>query len=602
MIFAKDHKTLDMFDPLARFGPHRRERLEKSWARLFREEILPELPVHKLRPFFSESKGAPTKDLYAMLGIALLQQMHDLTDEETIDRVAFDLKWHFALNLSEGKAGDVYVCPKTLWTLRHLLSGNGLSGLIFQTATEKLAKLFSIDPSRQRLDSIHIFSNMRHLGRIGLFVRVIRTFLVNLKRQHKALFDALPQEVTEKFLRKSSESVFSMVKPSESGKTLSSLGDDLFFLARRFREEKAVSEMTSYRLLCRCLAEQCVVEDAGSATEKVRVKPNAEVDSDSLQNPSDPDATYSGHKGQGYQAQIMETYSPSPSAESDTAAGVESAGAGDAPGLRLITHLAVEQAHQSDAHALIPAIASAKDRGLAPMEVLADSLYGSEKNIEQATAMGTEVVAPVPGGEGKGSKSSSLSEFTLTDDGGIANCPMGHAPLEDVARGNHREAVFAVEHCFGCPRKKDCPIRSVRNGYGFSYDRKQVKMARRRAREKTTVFRDRYRYRSGVESTMSELDRKTGVKRLRVRGMTAVRYCVTLKILGLNIFRTAAWSARNVGNTGPRGEKSARNDAICPVGAAISGILRLVRLLACRLLDHPAPFPGWRRIAFSGGC
>lgn len=43
---------------------------------------------------------------------------------------------------------------KTLWTLRHLLSGNDLSGLIFQTATEKLAKLFSIDPSWQRLDSV----------------------------------------------------------------------------------------------------------------------------------------------------------------------------------------------------------------------------------------------------------------------------------------------------------------------------------------------------------------------------------------------------------------------------------------------------------------
>ena len=109
MIFANDHKTRDMFDPLARFGPHRKERLKRSWARLFREEILPELPVHKLRPFYSEKKGAPTKDLYAMMGIALLQQMHDTTDEETIDRVAFDLKWHFALNLCEGKAGDVYV-------------------------------------------------------------------------------------------------------------------------------------------------------------------------------------------------------------------------------------------------------------------------------------------------------------------------------------------------------------------------------------------------------------------------------------------------------------------------------------------------------------
>jgi hypothetical protein len=70
------------------------------------------------------------------------------------------------------------------------------------------------------------------------------------------------------YLRHSSESVFSMVKPSESGKTLSCLGEDLFFLARRFREEQAVSEMTSNRLLCHCLAEQCMVEDGGTEGEK----------------------------------------------------------------------------------------------------------------------------------------------------------------------------------------------------------------------------------------------------------------------------------------------------------------------------------------------
>jgi hypothetical protein len=40
----------------------------------------------------------------------------------------------------------------------------------------------------------------------------------------------------------------------------------------------------------------------------VAVKPAKEVASDSLQNPSDPDATYDGHKGQGYQVQVMETY------------------------------------------------------------------------------------------------------------------------------------------------------------------------------------------------------------------------------------------------------------------------------------------------------
>ena len=40
----------------------------------------------------------------------------------------------------------------------------------------------------------------------------------------------------------------------------------------------------------------------------VELKKNKEISSDSLQNPSDPDATYSGHKGQGFQIQVIETF------------------------------------------------------------------------------------------------------------------------------------------------------------------------------------------------------------------------------------------------------------------------------------------------------
>jgi hypothetical protein len=38
---------------------------------------------------------------------------------------------------------------------------------------------------------------------------------------------------------------------------------------------------------------------------------------------------------------------------------------------------------------------------------------------------------------------------------------------------------------------------------------------------------------------MSQYDRLTGVKRLRVRGFKAVRYCATLKAAGLNLLRAA---------------------------------------------------------------
>ena len=81
---------------------------------------------------------------------------------------------------------------------------------------------------------------------------------------------------------------------------------------------------------------------------------------------------------------------------------------------------------------------------------------------------------------------------------------------------------------------------TVRNGYGFSYDRKQVKMAKHCAREKTAQFRNRYRFRAGVEGTFSAPDRLTGIKHLRVRGMPAIRFAVVLKVLRLNLLRAAA--------------------------------------------------------------
>ena len=57
--------------------------------------------------------------------------------------------------------------------------------------------------------------------------------------------------------------------------------------------------------------------------------------------------------------------------------------------------------------------------------------------------------------------------------------------------------------------------------------------------ESTDDFIDAYRSRAGVEATMNEYNTLTGVKRLRVRGSKAVRYCATLKAAGLNLLRAA---------------------------------------------------------------
>ena len=69
--------------------------------------------------------------------------------------------------------------------------------------------------------------------------------------------------------------------------------------------------------------------------------------------------------------------------------------------LNLITHVEVERAHESEANALIPAIESAQEKELAPKSLLADSLYGSDENIETAKEKGVDVISPPMGSEKK---------------------------------------------------------------------------------------------------------------------------------------------------------------------------------------------------------
>jgi len=530
MIHTRDHKTAYLFDPWHFLGEKRRKLMDMSWAALFRAHILCELPVNKVAPFFNETFGRPTKELYTALGALLLQQTHDLTDEETVSQLAFNLQWHYALDIVDESDEAKYLCAKTLWNMRDLVVENHLDEVLFERTTEVLARVFNVDTSVQRIDSVHIKSNMRRLGRIGIFVKTIHTFLINLKRNHQELLEALAQDLVERYLQDKALSCFSLIKPSEAQKTLETVSGDLFHLVQRFAEHAQVSSMYSYATMVRVLKEHCEIKAEDSGPAQLRVKASREIPSDSLQNPSDPDATYDGHKGQGYQVQVMETYcTHEDEQERDKT-------------LNLITHVEVQRACESDAHALLPALESAIERGLAPTRVLADSVYGSDENSEKAEAMGVEVISPTMGAEKD--ETLSLSEFSLSEKGKIMACPQGHTPVK-VKHKKHRYTVaFDSSHCMHCPLREACPVKPGKKHHYLRYEDKTMRIATRRAKEHTPEFKDKYRWRAGIEATMSEYDRTTGVKRVRVRGFPAVRYCATLKAIGVNLFRATA--VRNV--------------------------------------------------------
>ncbi len=522
MITVNDHQTLRLFDPWDYLGPKRRKLLDTSWSGVFREYLLEKLPVEKVAKHFDEVMGRPSKELYTAIGTLILQQLCDLSDPEVIRAVAFNIDWHYALDITDESDAGKYISERTLRTYRRILIKEGLDRVLFETLTDTLIKAFDVDTTKQRLDSTLIQSNMRKLGRIRIFANTIRKFLKKLRRTHRDLFDTLLESwFSDRYLAKESEGCFSQVKPSEASRTLEGLSEDLLYLVELFSSHDRVSRLSEYRLLKRVLGEQCRVSCSGTDT-KVEIKPPKEVPTNSLQNPSDPDAGYDSHKGQGFKVQIMETYQTEKQDDKKP---------------DLITHVEVKPAHEHDAKAIQPAIDSTQERKCCPEELTCDTLYGSDENVQEAATKGVAVIAPVKGP--KNSPDIGLKGFRFDEETNfVVSCPEGHKPLKvNRTRKKRISARFNKNICKACPRYKNCSVYLKKKAAFLYYDDKVARLAMRRSFEETKEFKDKYRWRAGIEATMSHYKIDVGGDRLTVRYLNNVRFAVMLKTLGLNILR-----------------------------------------------------------------
>ena len=104
----------------------------------------------------------------------------------------------------------------------------------------------------------------------------------------------------------------------------------------------------------------------------------------------------------------------------------------------------------------------------------------------------------------------------------------------------------------GMPRKEPLPSagrqarRAIKHDGQFArfqYTPTRAENQKRRLHERSDTFREIYRWRAGIEATMSRLKHQINLAHLRVRGMPAMRYTVNLRALGLNIRRCAAVQA-----------------------------------------------------------
>ena len=117
--------------------------------------------------------------------------------------------------------------------------------------------------------------------------------------------------------------------------------------------------------------------------------------------------------------------------------------------MNLIIYAETERACQSDAKAQIPAIESAEEREPGAKAVSADSLYGSDDNIEATKSKGVEVVAPTMGA-GK-SMPVTPADFEFADDGHVVSCPAGNKSEKSDVNDDRFIQGFCPVTCAGCP-------------------------------------------------------------------------------------------------------------------------------------------------------
>jgi hypothetical protein len=137
----------------------------------------------------------------------------------------------------------------------------------------------------------------------------------------------------------------------------------------------------------------------------------------------------------------------------------------------------------------------------------------------------------------------TLDDFAYNETTGVVDaCPMSHVPVKserDSEKQKTRVEMSAV-FCASCPLVAKCPVQRRKGHYVLEFTDQQRRTASRRAEQETDVFRDRYRKRSGIESTNSGLKNRLGLGRLRVRGRGSVFRVIQHKLAGWNLLRGVA--------------------------------------------------------------
>jgi len=544
-MFKKTNPQQNLFSVDTQLSEGLRNRLRNSWAHLFKIEILPILfkNEEKFSVLYGET-GRPNFSVARVLGLCLLQEYNNLTDQQALDSFGFDTRWRYALDVDDDQA---YLSRRSLVEFRRRLADKDpemtLIRGIFEKISVRAIKKLNLSTSHQRLDSTLVVSNIRTRGRLDLFSNTIILFIKTLDKNR---FSQIPQNI-QRWYEREPEGWFGLPRDQHKAK-LEQLARYVHKLINIFKNDKEVTSTEQYQLLVRLFNEQCEIKKDPSKGHGKKIKVKKKTKGESLQSAFDPEASY-GHKGKGYSAQITETCNNQNKKE-------------------IITDYEVHSAARSDIGKVPDIVDRLEKAGLKPEKLFADGGYPSVPSVYKVTKRDVEFMTPV--------NRSRLSDdvmgrdkFKFNKKGFVTKCPKGYKPIDHrILSHNNKEgrslhAIFDGDICRKCRVLDKCPVRAPnhrergcghRNTVGdFRLEITPELRLRDQmfSKQQTTKWKNQYSIRSGIEATMSELKRRHGMGKLRVRRATKVRFAVACKVIACNIKR---W-AKALAATGPSSKR-----------------------------------------------
>jgi len=445
---------------------------------------------------YRETHGRPSVPP-SQLCIALLLQTYDgVSDDEAIDRTAFDLRWKVALGLEISEK----LCAKsTLQLFRSKLVLNDAYQQVFNKSIEvcREAGLLKRSKLRAAIDTTPILGR----GAVKDTFNLVSDQIRRCVEEACALKGWASQSIVEEhglgrhFASSFKGSVELDWSDAEEKRALVGqlVGDAKVTLAlcrEALRGHAAEAECTqrlreAQSLLCDLLAQDIDTSDEDGGGPKIK-KGTAK---DRIISTTDPEMRH-GHKSHskgfnGYKAGVV--------ADADD-------------GVILATDARPANMHDGEqAKELLES--AVENSGQELDRILGDTAYGGLETREELSSLDAEIIVKAPPGTRRGM--FSLDDFAIDEQSGKATCPAGKTSHERRAVNAEGEDPgwryqFSRKDCTGCELRAKC-TRAESNSKVVLITGRTEALQPLRREQRTPEFRAKYRERVKVEHRIGRL-------------------------------------------------------------------------------------------------